>query len=124
MLNIEWTRVARQDLGEIVGFIANDNPLAARKMKVLIMEAVIPAARHPRIFRRGRVDGTHEIPCIPIISWFTRCWKLTSGCCGFYIRADNILNIAAAIDNAGFPLRNPAWRRVIGAFSTAAARWR
>ena len=34
------------------------------------MEAVIPAARHPRIFRRGRVDGTHEIPCIPIISWF------------------------------------------------------
>ncbi len=31
MLNIEWTRVARQDLGEIVGFIANDNPLAARK---------------------------------------------------------------------------------------------
>ncbi|EPD3672299.1 type II toxin-antitoxin system RelE/ParE family toxin [Serratia marcescens] len=62
MLNIEWTRAARQDLAEIVGFIANDNPLAARKMKVLIMEAVIPAARHPRIFRRGRVDGTHEIP--------------------------------------------------------------
>ncbi|MEX5714524.1 type II toxin-antitoxin system RelE/ParE family toxin [Serratia ureilytica] len=31
MLNIEWTRAARQDLAEIVGFIANDNPLAARK---------------------------------------------------------------------------------------------
>ncbi len=29
------------------------------------MEAVIPAARHPRIFRRGRVDGTHEIPLHP-----------------------------------------------------------
>ena len=65
MLNIEWARAARQDLAEIVGFIANDNPLAARKMKVLIMEAVIPAARHPRIFRRGRVDGTHEIPLHP-----------------------------------------------------------
>ncbi|BEL92326.1 type II toxin-antitoxin system RelE/ParE family toxin [Serratia marcescens] len=65
MLNIEWTRAARQDLVEIVGFIANDNPLAARKMKVLIMEAVIPVARHPRIFLRGRVDGTHEIPLHP-----------------------------------------------------------
>ncbi len=52
MLNIEWTRAARQDLAEIVGFIANDNPLAARKMKVLIMEAVTPASRHPRIFSR------------------------------------------------------------------------
>ncbi|ENN8409256.1 type II toxin-antitoxin system RelE/ParE family toxin [Serratia marcescens] len=65
MLNIEWTRAARRDLVEIVGFIANDNPLAARKMKLLIMEAVIPAARHPRLFRRGRVDGTHEIPLHP-----------------------------------------------------------
>ncbi len=122
MLNIEWTRAARQDLAEIVGFIANDNPLAARKMKVLIMEAVTPAARYPRIFRRGRVDGTHEIPLHPHYLLITRCWKLTSGCCGCYIRADNILSIFAAIDNGGFPLRNPAWRHVIGAFSTAAAR--
>ena len=84
------------------------------------MEAVIPAARHPRIFRRGRVDGTHEIPCIPIISGLP-CWKLTSGCCGFYIRADNILNIAAAIDNAGFPLRNPARAALLALFNSRSA---
>jgi addiction module RelE/StbE family toxin len=61
MLVIEWSRSARQDLADILLFIANDNPRAAKKMKVLISEAILPAAEHPHIFRRGRVDGTYEI---------------------------------------------------------------
>ncbi|MDW5501450.1 type II toxin-antitoxin system RelE/ParE family toxin [Pseudomonas lundensis] len=65
MLAIEWSRSARQDLAEILDFVADDNPRAARKMKTLLTAAIVPAAEHPLLFRRGRVDGTREIVVHP-----------------------------------------------------------
>jgi toxin ParE1/3/4 len=38
---------ARDDLGAIIRYIAKRNPQAARRMKVIIEEAVDPLADHP-----------------------------------------------------------------------------
>lgn len=65
MLLIEWRASAREDLAEIVGFIAQHNPAAARRMMALIEAAVLPAAEHPYLFRSGRVPGTREIVAHP-----------------------------------------------------------
>ena len=42
MLPIEWRVDARNDLAEIIGFIARSNPAAARRMRDLIDAATIP----------------------------------------------------------------------------------
>jgi toxin ParE1/3/4 len=65
MLPIEWRASAREDLAEILGFIAEHNPQAARRMASMIEESVLPAAEHPYLFRAGRVPGTREIVAHP-----------------------------------------------------------
>lgn len=66
MLPIEWRVGARNDLVQIVGFIARENPAAARRLRELIDAATIPLAKHPYLFRRSdRVPGTREVVCIP-----------------------------------------------------------
>ncbi|MGG1944939.1 type II toxin-antitoxin system RelE/ParE family toxin [Trinickia sp. NRRL B-1857] len=66
MLAIEWRIDARNDLVEIVGFIAKENPAAARRFKTLIDAAIAPLARQPYLFRRSeRVPGTREIVVHP-----------------------------------------------------------
>jgi len=42
---IVWGTEARDDLGRIVRFIAERNPLAARRIKNLIGNALLPACR-------------------------------------------------------------------------------
>ncbi|SEP48237.1 type II toxin-antitoxin system RelE/ParE family toxin, partial [Pseudomonas sp. Snoq117.2] len=56
---------AREDLADIIGFIAEHNPQAARRMAVTIESSVLPAAEHPYLFRAGREPGTHEIVAHP-----------------------------------------------------------
>jgi toxin ParE1/3/4 len=65
MLPIEWRASAREDLADIIGFIAQKNPAAARRMKALIEAATLPAAEHPYLFRSGLVPGTREIVAHP-----------------------------------------------------------
>jgi toxin ParE1/3/4 len=66
MLPIEWRVDARNDLAEIIGFIAQDSPAAARRMKDLIEAATIPLAEHPYLFRHSeRVPGTREVVAHP-----------------------------------------------------------
>lgn len=61
MLAIEWTDEARQDLRQIVHYVAEHNPSAAVKLGQAIEESTWPLSEHPYLFRAGRVSGTREI---------------------------------------------------------------
>jgi toxin ParE1/3/4 len=66
MLPIEWRVGARNDLVEIIGFIAQNNPTAARRVKNMIDAATVPLAEHPYLFRRSeRVPGAREVIAHP-----------------------------------------------------------
>lgn len=66
MLSISWLASARDDLRQILSYIARDNPLAARKMKARIEAAVLPTAEHPYLHPRSdRVSGLREIVAHP-----------------------------------------------------------
>lgn len=60
MLPVEWKITASLDLIEIIGYIAQENPTAAEKMKFIIYEAAERLGEMPYINRRGRVSGTRE----------------------------------------------------------------
>jgi toxin ParE1/3/4 len=61
VLPIIWRQRATDKLAAIVEYIAERNPDAAALIKAQISPAVLPAAGHPYLFRRGRVPGTREI---------------------------------------------------------------
>lgn len=65
MLPIVWRVRALEGLGEIIRHIAMRNPTAARRIKYLIEQSVIPASEHPYLFRPGRVPGTREVVAHP-----------------------------------------------------------
>ncbi len=47
MLQIVWSDEARGDLRSLIEYIAPRNPIAARRMKTLLDEAILPAVEHP-----------------------------------------------------------------------------
>jgi toxin ParE1/3/4 len=66
LLPVIWLASAKDDLKNILRFIANENPHAARNMKRLIEESVLPIAEHPYIYRHSsRVPGLREIVAHP-----------------------------------------------------------
>lgn len=65
MLPIVWRVRAHESLIGIVRHIAEHNPSAARRIKTLIEQSVLPAAEHPYLFRPGRVPGTREVIAHP-----------------------------------------------------------
>ncbi|WP_374663665.1 type II toxin-antitoxin system RelE/ParE family toxin [Ramlibacter sp.] len=65
MLPIVWRARARENLAEIIRYIARHDPAAARRIKTLIEQAVVPLAEHPYLFRSGRVAGTREVVAHP-----------------------------------------------------------
>lgn len=65
MLKISWRPTATEDLAEIIAYIAERNPQAARNIKLRIESAVLPAAEHPYLYRPGREPGTREIVAHP-----------------------------------------------------------
>ena len=72
MLPVIWLASARDDLREIVAYIAHDNPPAARRMKNLLAQAILPIAEHPYLFRSSdRIPGLREIVAHPnyITGW-------------------------------------------------------
>ncbi|KRV73402.1 type II toxin-antitoxin system RelE/ParE family toxin [Pseudomonas citronellolis] len=65
MLPIIWRSSARTDLAEIILYIANEDPQAARHLKERLESAVLPLAEHPYLYRSGRVPGTRELVAHP-----------------------------------------------------------
>jgi toxin ParE1/3/4 len=66
VLPILWREDAREDLRQIVSYIARDNWTAARRMKKLLESSVSPAAEHPYLYRKSeRVQGLREIVAHP-----------------------------------------------------------
>ena len=52
---------AVQDLREIVGYIAEDNPQAARELLAHLRKRILGLADMPHLGRPGRVPGTREL---------------------------------------------------------------
>jgi toxin ParE1/3/4 len=65
MLPVIWRAMARANLTTIIRFVANENPLAARRLRVLIEAAVLPIAEHPYLYRSGKIPGTRKIIAHP-----------------------------------------------------------
>ena len=65
MLPIVWRKPASAALLEIVRYIANKDPQAARGLKERLESAVLPLSEHPYLYRPGRVPGTREIVAHP-----------------------------------------------------------
>jgi len=65
MLQISWRSTANDDLAEIITYIAQRNPQAARNIRQCIESAILPVAEHPYLYRSGRVPGTREIVAHP-----------------------------------------------------------
>lgn len=64
MLPIVWRATARDDLLQIIRYIANEDPKAARQLKERLESVVLPLAEHPYL-RFGRVPGTRELIAHP-----------------------------------------------------------
>ena len=65
MRELIWRAAARDDVSNIIGYIAERNPAAARRMRDLFDAAICPLSEHPFLFRPGRVDGTRELVAHP-----------------------------------------------------------
>jgi toxin ParE1/3/4 len=64
-LEVVWTPDARRDVREIIRYIAEHSPAAARLIKERIEAAPLVAALRPELFRPGRAGGTREIVVHP-----------------------------------------------------------
>jgi toxin ParE1/3/4 len=60
-MHVEWLPAARQNLADIVDYISQDNPIAAREAATAILTRVSQLVAHPHIGRPGRVEGTREL---------------------------------------------------------------
>ncbi|CAD6878120.1 RelE/StbE family addiction module toxin [Methylomonas albis] len=55
-MKLVWTEPARQDLREMLTFIAEENPNAARRLLAEIKERAVLLQDNPQLGRAGRVD--------------------------------------------------------------------
>jgi addiction module RelE/StbE family toxin len=61
-LRLRWTRLAESDLDNIADYIGQDNPAAAARVILeLIDQAESSLTRHTALGRPGRVLGTREL---------------------------------------------------------------
>ncbi len=66
MLPIVWRASASDDLASIIRYIANESPQAARRMRRLLEDSVLPVAEHPYLHRQSeRIPGLREIIAHP-----------------------------------------------------------
>lgn len=62
MLPIVWRASAKADLANIIAYIARDNPAAARRIRRLLGDAVLPLSEHPYLHQQSeRISGAREI---------------------------------------------------------------
>ncbi len=60
-MKIRWLNLALADLDNIFEFIAEDKPVAAKKVVQLIWDSVKMLKDHPEMGRAGRVAETREL---------------------------------------------------------------
>jgi len=60
-VRVDWKQPARNDLLDLVLWIARDNLSAATHMRQAVDAAVRTLATHPRLGRRARLTGTREL---------------------------------------------------------------
>jgi toxin ParE1/3/4 len=65
VLGITWRRSARAALNEILAYIAEHDPAAARQLRGRVLHSVELARSHPELFRKGRLPDTREIVAHP-----------------------------------------------------------
>jgi toxin ParE1/3/4 len=66
MLPLVWLASAAKDITEIISYIAQENPAAARKLKNRLQDSVIPLAEHPYLYPLSdRIPGVREIVVHP-----------------------------------------------------------
>jgi toxin ParE1/3/4 len=58
---VDITQAARRDLGAAYDFIAQDRPLAARRVVTTIVASARRLGRFPHRGRPGALDGTREL---------------------------------------------------------------
>jgi toxin ParE1/3/4 len=58
---ILWLKYARQDLYDIRDYISQDNPEAAAKTILTIIDIVERLAKLPEMGKPGRIEGTREL---------------------------------------------------------------
>lgn len=61
MDDVVWTELAARDLDDIADYIDQDNPEAAERTVMRIVERVSGLAFHPLQGRPGRLPGTREL---------------------------------------------------------------
>jgi len=60
MLPLVWRDTARQDMRDIIGYIAAHRPAAARRLGEAIHHTADRLPTHPHLHRPGRVPDTRE----------------------------------------------------------------
>ena len=60
-MEIVWRQAALNDLEAIREFIAENNPVAAARVRAAVRAAVERLAVYPNLGRAGRVEGTREL---------------------------------------------------------------
>lgn len=60
-MRIRWTHKAEQQLDEIENYIAQDNPAAATRVVIDIIESARQLVQFPNSGRPGRKKGTREL---------------------------------------------------------------
>lgn len=64
-MKIVWRPMAEADREHIFDYIAEDNPRAALELDEEFQAKARMAAQNPRLYKPGRVRGTHEIVVRP-----------------------------------------------------------
>ena len=77
-LPIVWRTNARGDLAEIIRYVVNINPSAARRLRQVLMESVLPVSEHPYLYRQSQsIPGVREIVAHPNYIVY---YRVTSTC--------------------------------------------
>lgn len=66
-MRIKWLRAALRDLDALAAYIADDNPVAARRFVSRLVVRIEQLSTHPALGRPGRVVGTRELVFPPYI---------------------------------------------------------
>ena len=60
-MKLLWTKSAVSDLRQIREFVENEDPEAANRLGLLILDSVEQLAQFPKSGRVGRLKGTREL---------------------------------------------------------------
>lgn len=64
-MRVIWRPTALTDRDDILNYISEDNPYAAIALDEVFESKSEQACQHPKLYRKGRIFGTHEIVATP-----------------------------------------------------------